>query len=213
LLFEGDSRAAFAIYILVPPRIESVDLPAGLFLRGILKKVTAIYPGSFDPPTNGHLDLIERGSKIFDELTVAILRNAEKEPLFSVSDRRRMLEAMTADFSNVTVDTFDGLTVEYAVRKGASVLLRGIRAISDYEYELQMALMNRKLQPGLETVFMMPAEKYSYLSSRLVREIAQLGGPVDCLVPDLVVEKVREKMDPAYKLRQREKPTSTKGKR
>jgi pantetheine-phosphate adenylyltransferase len=178
-----------------------------------LKKVTAIYPGSFDPPTNGHLDLIERGSKIFDELTVAILRNAEKEPLFSVSDRRKMLEAMTADFSNVTIDTFDGLTVEYAVRKGASVLLRGIRAISDYEYELQMALMNRKLQPGLETVFMMPAEKYSYLSSRLVREIAQLGGSVECLVPDLVVEKLREKMDPAYKLRQREKPKGKKGKR
>jgi len=178
-----------------------------------LKKVTAIYPGSFDPPTNGHLDLIERGSKIFDELTVAILRNAEKEPLFSVSDRRKMLEAMTADFSNVTIDTFDGLTVEYAVRKEASVLLRGIRAISDYEYELQMALMNRKLQPGLETVFMMPAEKYSYLSSRLVREIAQLGGSVECLVPDLVVEKLREKMDPAYKLRQREKPKGKKGKR
>lgn len=178
-----------------------------------MKKVTAIYPGSFDPPTNGHLDLIERGSKIFDELTVAILRNAEKEPLFSVSDRRKMLEAMTADFSNVTIDTFDGLTVEYAVRKEASVLLRGIRAISDYEYELQMALMNRKLQPGLETVFMMPAEKYSYLSSRLVREIAQLGGSVECLVPDLVVEKLREKMDPAYKLRQREKPKGKKGKR
>lgn len=164
-----------------------------------MKRIKAIYPGSFDPPTNGHLDLIERGSKIFDELVVAILRNPEKDPLFSVADRRKMLEAMTAGFENVSVDTFDGLTVDYALRVEASVLLRGIRAISDYEYELQMALMNRKLQPGLETVFMMPAEKYSYLSSRLVREVAQLGGSIDCLVPELVGQKLREKMDVAHK--------------
>jgi pantetheine-phosphate adenylyltransferase len=164
-----------------------------------VKRIKAIYPGSFDPPTNGHLDLIERGSKIFDELVVAILRNPEKDPLFSVADRRKMLEAMTAGFENVSVDTFDGLTVDYALRVEASVLLRGIRAISDYEYELQMALMNRKLQPGLETVFMMPAEKYSYLSSRLVREVAQLGGSIDCLVPELVAQKLREKMDVAHK--------------
>jgi pantetheine-phosphate adenylyltransferase len=162
-------------------------------------KRKAIYPGSFDPPTNGHLDLIERGSKIFDELVVGVLSNPEKDPLFSVADRRKMLEAMTADFDNVTVDTFDGLTVDYALRVGASAVLRGIRAISDYEYELQMALMNRKLQPGLETVFMMPAEKYSYLSSRLVREIAQLGGAIDCLVPPLVAQKLREKLDVAHK--------------
>jgi len=164
-----------------------------------VKRIKAIYPGSFDPPTNGHLDLIERGSKIFDELVVAILGNPEKDPLFSVADRRKMLEAMTAEFDNVTIDTFDGLTVEYALRVEARAILRGIRAISDYEYELQMALMNRKLQPGLETVFMMPAEKYSYLSSRLVREIAQLGGSVDCLVPELVAQKLREKMDVAHK--------------
>ena len=164
-----------------------------------MKRIKAIYPGSFDPPTNGHLDLIERGSKIFDELVVAILGNPEKDPLFSVADRRKMLEAMTAEFDNVTIDTFDGLTVEYALRVEARAILRGIRAISDYEYELQMALMNRKLQPGLETVFMMPAEKYSYLSSRLVREIAQLGGSVDCLVPELVAQKLREKMDVAHK--------------
>lgn len=164
-----------------------------------MKRVKAIYPGSFDPPTNGHLDLIERGSKIFDELVVAVLGNPEKDPLFSVADRRKMLEAMTAEFDNVTVDTFAGLTVEYALRAGASAVLRGIRAISDYEYELQMALMNRKLQPGLETVFMMPAEKYSYLSSRLVREIAQLGGSIDCLVPPLVAQKLREKMDVAHR--------------
>ncbi len=164
-----------------------------------MKRIKAIYPGSFDPPTNGHLDLIERGSKIFDELVVAILRNPEKDPLFSVPDRRKMLEAMTAGLENVSVDTFDGLTVDYALRVEASVLLRGIRAISDYEYELQMALMNRKLQPGLETIFMMPAEKYSYLSSRLVREVAQLGGSIDCLVPELVAQKLREKMDVAHK--------------
>jgi pantetheine-phosphate adenylyltransferase len=162
-------------------------------------KRKAIYPGSFDPPTNGHLDLIERGSKIFDELIVAILRNPEKDPLFSVNERRQMLESMTGGFDNVSVDTFHGLTVDYALRVEAQAILRGIRAISDYEYELQMALMNRKLQPGLETVFMMPAAKYSYLSSRLVREVAQLGGPVDCLVPDLVVQKLREKMDVANK--------------
>ncbi|MBI3644947.1 MAG: pantetheine-phosphate adenylyltransferase [Acidobacteriales bacterium] len=162
-------------------------------------RIKAIYPGSFDPPTNGHLDLIERGSKIFDQLVVAILRNPEKDPLFSVSDRRNMLEAMTAGFDNVSVETFDGLTVDYALSIGATAVLRGIRAISDYEYELQMALMNRKLQPGMETVFMMPAEKHSYLSSRLVREIAQLGGNIDCLVPELVAQKLREKIDPAHK--------------
>lgn len=168
--------------------------------RGFLKKVIAMYPGSFDPPTNGHLDLIERGSKIFDELVVAILRNAEKAPLFNLSERLLMLEAMTADFKNVRVETFDGLMVEYAAKVKASAVLRGIRAISDYEYELQMALMNRKLQPDLETVFMMPAEQYSYLSSRLVREIAQLGGSVKDLVPDLVVQRLKEKLDPAVKL-------------
>jgi pantetheine-phosphate adenylyltransferase len=164
-----------------------------------LKRIKAIYPGSFDPPTNGHFDLIERGSKIFDELVVAILRNPEKDPLFSVADRRKMLEAMTSEFDNVSVDTFDGLTVDYALRMDASAILRGIRAISDYEYELQMALMNRKLQPGLETVFMMPAAKYSYLSSRLVREVAQLGGSIECLVPEIVMQKLREKIDVAHK--------------
>jgi pantetheine-phosphate adenylyltransferase len=176
-----------------------------------LKKVIAIYPGSFDPPTNGHLDLIERGSKIFDELVVAILRNAEKAPLFSVAERRLMLEAMTADFKNVSVETFDGLTVDYAVKVKARAVLRGIRAISDYEYELQMALMNRKLHPELETVFMMPAEQYSYLSSRLVREVAQLGGSIKDLVPEMVEQRLKEKLDPAIKLRNARK--SKPGKR
>ena len=165
-----------------------------------MKKVTAIYPGSFDPPTNGHLDLVERGSKIFDELIVAVLRNSEKTPLFSVGERRRMLEDLTDGFKNVRVDVFDGLTVDYASRVKASAMLRGIRALSDYEYELQMALMNRKLRPELETVFMMPAEKYSYLSSRLVREVARLGGDIIKLVPELVEQRLREKLDPAFKI-------------
>jgi len=164
-----------------------------------LTRAIAIYPGSFDPPTNGHLDLIARGSKIFDELVVAILSNAEKSPLFSVSERRAMLEQLTGGFQNVRVDTFDGLTVEYAAKVNASAVLRGIRALSDYEYELQMALMNRKLAPKLETVFMMPAEQYSYLSSRLVREVARLGGAISGLVPEIVERNLKEKLEPAKK--------------
>jgi len=166
-----------------------------------LHKGLAIYPGSFDPPTNGHLDLIGRGAKIFEELVVAILRNPEKSPMFSLPERLEMLRQLTAEFGNVRIDTFDGLMVEYAKSAQATCILRGIRAISDYEYELQMALMNRKLEPTLETVFMMPADKYSYVSSRLVREVAQAGGPVKGLVPEVVEEKLREKLDPAYKLR------------
>ena len=162
-----------------------------------MNKVTAIYPGTFDPLTNGHIDLIERGAKIFDRLIVSILRNPEKVPLFSVAERREMLQMIVRSkrWKNVEVDTFDGLLVDYAVKKKAQAVLRGIRAISDYEYELQMALMNRKLQPQLETVFMMPALSYSYLSSRLVREIAQLGGSVGGLVPEIVEKQLREKLD------------------
>jgi pantetheine-phosphate adenylyltransferase len=171
-----------------------------------LKKIVAIYPGSFDPPTNGHLDLIARGSKIFDQLIVAILRNAEKAPLFGLAERLLMLESMTAAFKNVQVTSFDGLMVEYAAKVKADAVLRGIRAISDYEYELQMALMNRKLHPELETVFMMPAEQYSYLSSRLVREIAQLGGSIKDLVPEMVEQRIKEKLDPAVKLQNARNP-------
>lgn len=159
-----------------------------------MKKNVAIYPGSFDPPTNGHLDLIERGSRIFDELIVAILRNPGKEALFTLGERRKMLQALTQSWPNVRVDTFDGLLVEYARKQKAHAVLRGIRAISDYEYELQMALMNRKLDPKLETVFMMPAEAYSYLSSRLVKEIVTLGGSISGLVPSVVEEKLRERV-------------------
>jgi pantetheine-phosphate adenylyltransferase len=174
-----------------------------------LEKVIAIYPGSFDPPTNGHLDLIERGSKIFDELVVAILRNPDKDPLFSLSERRNMLEDLTQNIKNVRVDTFDGLTVDYAEKVHATAVLRGIRALSDYEYELQMALMNRKLAPHLETVFMMPAEQYSYLSSRLVREVGRLGGSIKDLVPEAVEQRLRDKLDPAVKLERTSKRSSS----
>jgi pantetheine-phosphate adenylyltransferase len=158
--------------------------------------VVAIYPGSFDPVTNGHLDVISRGANIFDRLIVAVARNLDKDPLFAVKERVEMLETATFEWKNVAVDVFDGLLMEYARAKGARVVLRGIRAISDYEYELQMALMNRKIEPDIETVFMLPAEKYSYISSRLVKELAKLGGldAVKDLVPAVVEERLRSKV-------------------
>ncbi|HEY1925240.1 MAG: pantetheine-phosphate adenylyltransferase [Candidatus Acidiferrum sp.] len=159
-----------------------------------MKTSIAIYPGSFDPVTNGHLDLIERGEKMFDLVIVAVLRNTEKQPLFTVPERVEMLREVTNRWSGVEVDVFDGLLVDYARKRGAGVILRGIRAVSDYEYELQMALMNRKLEPRLETVFMLPGQAYSFLSSKLVREIAQLGGPLQGLVPTVVEERMRAKI-------------------
>jgi pantetheine-phosphate adenylyltransferase len=156
--------------------------------------VTAIYPGSFDPVTNGHLDLIARGAMIFDKLIVAVARNLDKDPLFPVKERVEMLEAVTFDWKNVEVEIFEGLLMDYARARSASVVLRGIRAVSDYEYELQMAMMNRKIEPQIETVFMLPGEAYSYLSSRLVKELARLGGPVKGLVPPLVEERLRAKV-------------------
>jgi len=160
-----------------------------------LKNIVAIYPGSFDPVTNGHLDLIERGSKLFDKLIVAIAQNLDKsEALFSMEERKEMLVAMTEELDNVSVEIFEGLLVSYCIRQGANAVLRGIRAVSDYEFELQMALMNRKMEPRVETVFMMPAQQYSYLSSRIVREIAKLGGPLTGLVPAMVEERLRERV-------------------
>lgn len=155
--------------------------------------ITIIYPGSFDPITNGHLDLIRRGSQLFDRLVVSVLTNLEKKPLFTVNERVEMLNLVVEDLPNVAVDTFSGLLVDYARQKQAHAILRGIRAFSDYEYELQMALMNRKLEPSLETIFLMPGESFAYISSRLVKEIVQHGGPVRGLVPEIVEERLRRK--------------------
>jgi pantetheine-phosphate adenylyltransferase len=155
--------------------------------------VRALYPGTFDPPTNGHLDLIQRGSKLFEHLTVAILDNPVKNPLFTVEERVEMLEEVTRPLGNVSVATFDGLMVEFARRNGASAVLRGIRAISDYEYEFQMALMNRRLAPEIETVFLQPAGRYSFVSSRMVKEVFSFGGDVTGLVPPNVLKRLRNR--------------------
>ncbi len=153
----------------------------------------AVYPGSFDPVTNGHIDLIQRSAALFDKVIVAILRNTEKIPLFSIEERTIMLEEAVRDLKNVSVVSFAGLLVDFVEQIGASVIIRGIRAISDYEYELQMALMNRRLSNKVETVFMPPAESYSYLSSRLVKEIAQYGGSIHGLVPLEVERRLNNK--------------------
>jgi len=153
----------------------------------------AVYPGSFDPITNGHLDIIERGLSVFDEVIIAILVNLDKSPLFTVAERVELIRETYKGDRRVRVDTFSGLLVDYAERVGASVIVRGLRAISDFEYEFQMALMNRRLNPRIETVFMMPAEGFSYVSSKLVKEVFQLGGPVNELVPAVVERRLTEK--------------------
>jgi pantetheine-phosphate adenylyltransferase len=157
--------------------------------------VVAIYPGSFDPITSGHLDVIERGSRMFSRLIVAVLQNEAKRPLFSVPERIDMLRGSLTGFAGVEVDTFQGLLADYAMAKGARVILRGIRAISDYEYELQMALMNRRLQPGLETVFLPASETFSFISSKLVKEVISLGGNITGLVPPLVEDHLRRRIE------------------
>jgi pantetheine-phosphate adenylyltransferase len=157
---------------------------------------TAICPGSFDPITNGHLDIIHRAATMFDRLVVAVLRNTEKQCLFSIEDRVTLIRESLQGVPNVEVDAFDGLLVEYVRAKGARHILRGIRALSDFEYEFQMALMNRRLAPEVDTVFLMPREEYTYLSSRLVREVARLGGPVEGLVPAPVARLLKERMQP-----------------
>ena len=154
----------------------------------------ALYPGTFDPPTNGHVDLIQRGSKLFDHLTVAVLNNPGKDPLFTVEERVEMLKEATAGIGNVSVATFDGLMVEFARQQGASAVLRGIRAISDYEHEFQMALMNRRLAPEVETVFLQPAGRYSFVSSRMVKEVFSFGGDVGGLVPPNVLKRLRARI-------------------
>lgn len=154
----------------------------------------AIYPGSFDPITMGHLDIIERSAKLFDEVIVALLVNQDKQPMFTNAERVAMIRQVIS-WPNVRVDTFEGLLVHYAVEQEAQAVVRGIRAVSDYEYELQMALMNRRLQPSVETVFLMAAEAYSYLSSRLIKEVFKLGGSITGLVPELVEQRMREKLE------------------
>ena len=159
--------------------------------------VKALYPGTFDPPTNGHVDLIQRGAKIFDHLTVAILINPVKNPLFTVEERAEMLKEATRSLGNVSIATFDGMMVDFARRQGAAAVLRGIRAISDYEHEFQMALMNRRLAPEIETVFLQPAGRYSFVSSRMVKEVVSFGGDVSGLVPPNVLKRLRGRMGKA----------------
>jgi pantetheine-phosphate adenylyltransferase len=158
-----------------------------------MSEIVAIYPGSFDPLTNGHIDIIQRGSRLFSRIVVGVLINLEKAPLFTVPERVEIAREVFREWPNVEVDTFDGLLVDYAHAKRASVIVRGLRAVSDFEYELQMALMNRRLRPEVETVFMMPAEPYTYVSSRLVKEVVALGGSVHGLVPEVVEDRLRAK--------------------
>ncbi len=157
--------------------------------------VKALYPGTFDPPTNGHVDLIQRGAKLFSHLTVAILVNPVKNPLFTVEERAEMLREATSAIENVSVATFEGLMVDFARKQGATAVLRGIRAISDYEHEFQMALMNRRLAPEIETVFLQPAGRYSFVSSRMVKEVFSFGGDVTGLVPPNVLKRLRARIN------------------
>jgi pantetheine-phosphate adenylyltransferase len=156
----------------------------------------AVYPGSFDPLTNGHVDIITRGVRLFDRIIVAIASNGEKAPLFTMDERVEITRGVFKHHANVEVDTFDGLLVDYVRRRNADVIVRGLRAVSDFEFEFQMALMNRRLNSKIETVFMMPAEQYSYISSRLIKEVFALGGRVHGMVPDLVETRLREKVSP-----------------
>jgi pantetheine-phosphate adenylyltransferase len=166
-----------------------------------MSEAIAIYPGSFDPLTNGHIDIIQRGSRFFDRIVIAVLMNLEKAPLFTVPERVSIAREVFQDRPNVEVDTFDGLLVDYARRKRATVIVRGLRAVSDFEYEMQMALMNRRLNPDVETVFMMPAEPYTYVSSRLVKEVVALGGTVHGLVPEVVEARLRDKRAAQHSVR------------
>ena len=158
-----------------------------------MNKKTAVYPGSFDPITYGHLDIIERGLEVFDEIVIAVARNSEKKSLFSTEERIHHIEATIGDNPNVTVDTFDGLLVDYVLSKGAKIILRGLRAVSDFEYEFQIAQMNHNLKNEVETLFMMTSVPYGYLSSSIVKEVASLNGPVESLVPPVVRQALQEK--------------------
>ena len=154
---------------------------------------TAVYPGTFDPVTNGHLDLVTRASQIFDKIIIAVSNNPHKNPLFSMEERKDLIEQIVKGRKNIEVDLFDGLLVEYAKSKGACAIIRGLRAVSDFEYEFQMALMNRKLMPDLETVYLMPSEEYTYINSTIAKEIAKFGGEVSCFVPEVVKKALQKK--------------------
>jgi pantetheine-phosphate adenylyltransferase len=156
-------------------------------------KLTAVYPGTFDPITNGHLDILSRGGKMFDRIIVAILRNPDKDPFFPLDERVEILKSVVSRWTSVQVESFDGLLVDFARARGAAVIVRGLRALSDFEYEFQMTLMNQRLEPGIQTVFMMPSEAYSYVSSRLVKEVARLGGDVTGLVPPEVASRLKQR--------------------
>ena len=158
------------------------------------RSVIAVYPGSFDPITNGHLDVISRGAQLAERLIVAVAQNDQKKPMFTVQERVEIMRQVLAPFPNVEVDCFEGLLVNYAAARGANVILRGVRAIADYEYELQMAHMNRRLQPQIETVFLMAAEEYAFVSSRLMKEVISLGGSITGLVPEAVEERMKERL-------------------
>ncbi len=158
------------------------------------KKKIAVYPGSFDPVTNGHIDVIKRAIQLFDQVIVAVIENPAKKALFSVDERMDMLRAVTRGLSGVVVSHFDGLLVHYVKKKRAKVIIRGLRAVSDFEYEFQMALTNRKLAPNIETVFLMPAEAYTYLSSSIVKEVVSLNGNVKGLVPRQIEARLRRKL-------------------
>ena len=164
-----------------------------VFFKSTTMHISAIYPGTFDPITNGHLDLISRASKLYHKVIVGVAVNRNKTPLFSLNERVELVKAVTAEFSNVLVIGFDNLLVECAQQQGADVILRGLRAVSDFEYEFQLAGMNRRLAPDLETVFLTPAEQYEFISSSMIREIAQLNGDVSCFVPDLVHQSLINK--------------------
>lgn len=172
-------------------------MPTDLAPAGSRKSLVAIYAGSFDPLTNGHLDLIARGSRLVDQLIVAILNNTQKQPLFAIEDRKEMIREAVGSFSNIEVDSFDGLLVHYAARRNANLILRGIRAVSDYESELQMALLNRRMRPGTETIFLLASEEYSMISSRMIKEVVMLGGDVSSFVPPVVARRLHAKFPAA----------------